>query len=75
MGNPRYSFSHLGLAAALGLSGASDEATAAIRQAIELQPEITSVASLRPLPWLTDPRFVVLFDRTYRADQCEEFAV
>jgi adenylate cyclase len=66
-GNPRYSFSHLGLAAALGLNGELDEAAAAMRQAIEIEPEIASLASLRALPWLTNPRFVVLFEKTYCA--------
>ena len=46
-GNPRLYYTHMLLAAALGLAGDLDEACAALRQAIELQPKIRSLAGIR----------------------------
>jgi adenylate cyclase len=46
-GNPRLYYIHMLLAAALGLSGEQDEAAAALRQAIEIQPEIGSLSGIR----------------------------
>jgi adenylate cyclase len=45
--NPRLYYTHMLLAAALGLAGDLDEASAALRQAIKLQPEIRSLAGIR----------------------------
>jgi adenylate cyclase len=48
--NPRLWYIHLDLAAALGLMGDLDEARAALAKAIELKPEINSMAWLRSSP-------------------------
>ena len=46
-GNPRLYYTHMLLAAALGLKGELDEAAEALRQAIEIQPEMASFTGLR----------------------------
>ena len=46
-GNPRLYYTHMLLAAALGLAGDLDEARAALRQAVKLQPGIRSLAGIR----------------------------
>jgi len=63
-GNPRLFFTHLGLAAAFGLKGELGEAAAALRQAVEIRPEIGSLSDLRAWPSLTNPKFLALFERT-----------
>ena len=63
-GNFRLYYIHLLLAAALGLRGDLEEAGDALRQAIEIRPEIGSISSLRSLPWHTNPRFIALFEKT-----------
>jgi adenylate cyclase len=63
-GNPRLFFPHLGLAAAFGLKGELDEAATALQQAIEIRPEIDSIAALRAWPSLTNSKFLALFERT-----------
>ncbi len=63
-GNPRLFFPHLGLAAAFGLKGELGEAATALQQAIEIRPEIDSLAALRAWPSLTNSKFLALFERT-----------
>lgn len=46
-GNPRLYYAHMLLAAAFGLSGELDEAGAALRQAVEMQPEVGSLSGIR----------------------------
>jgi Flp pilus assembly protein TadD len=46
-GNPRLYYIHMLLAAALGLKGELNEAATALRQAIEIQPEIGSFSGIR----------------------------
>jgi tetratricopeptide (TPR) repeat protein len=48
-GNPRLYFTHMCLAAALGLEGSLDEARAALAEAIKLRPEFDSLIRLRVL--------------------------
>ena len=48
-GNPRLYFTHMCLAAALGLEGSLDEARAALAEAIKLRPEFDSPTRLRVL--------------------------
>ena len=64
-GNSRFFHTHLALAAALGLKGEVDEAGAALREAIELRPEMSSLSDLRRLPWLIHPKFIALFEATF----------
>jgi adenylate cyclase len=63
-GNPRLWYAHLNLAAALGLRGELGEAAAALRQAIEIRPEIASLSVLRARPWHINPQFIGLYERT-----------
>jgi adenylate cyclase len=63
-GNPRIWGNHLALAAALGLRGELGEAATALRQAIEIRPEISSISDVRALPWHNNPQFIALFERT-----------
>jgi adenylate cyclase len=63
-GNPRIWGNHLALAAALGLRGELGEAATALRQAMEIRPEISSISDLRALPWHNNPQFIALFERT-----------
>jgi adenylate cyclase len=46
-GNPRLYYIHMLLAAALGLKGELDEAAAALRQAIQIHPEIGTFSGIR----------------------------
>jgi DNA-binding winged helix-turn-helix (wHTH) protein len=46
-GNPRLFYVHLWLAAGLGLAGEVEEAGFALRQGVELKPEIVSLAAIR----------------------------
>jgi tetratricopeptide (TPR) repeat protein len=46
-GNPWLYYTHMALAAALGLKGELDEAAAALAEGIELKPELNSLARLR----------------------------
>jgi adenylate cyclase len=60
--NPRISYFHLWLASALGLNGELDEADAALRQALEMSPDLVSqIAVARRL---ASPQFVALCERT-----------
>ncbi len=66
-GNPRIWATHLGLAAALAVNDERHEATIALRQGIELRPDIKVLSGLRRLPWHTNPRFVSHFEQTFCA--------
>jgi tetratricopeptide (TPR) repeat protein len=63
--NPRLYYIHMLLAAALGLGGDLEEASAALGQAIEIQPEIGSWAGIRGR-WQrrSSPEFNVLCENT-----------
>jgi adenylate cyclase len=61
-GNPRLYYAHLALAAALGLKGDLEEASAALGQAREIRPEIGSLSDMRAS--FANPDFVTLFERT-----------
>jgi tetratricopeptide (TPR) repeat protein len=64
-GNPRYAVNYLYLAGALGLRGDLDEARACLGDAIRLEQKINSLAALRAcLPWITNPPFAALFEKT-----------
>jgi TolB-like protein/Flp pilus assembly protein TadD len=65
-GNPRPYYVHMWLAAGLGLRGDLDEAGVALRQAVEIKPEICSRAALRAR-WqmmTASPRFFTLVENT-----------
>jgi adenylate cyclase len=65
-GNPRMYYIHMWLAAGLGLRDELDEAGAALRQAIEITPDINSLTSLRSR-WqmmTASPRFFLLAEKT-----------
>ena len=64
-GNPRLFYIHMLLAAALGLKGELNEAAAALRHAIQLQPEIGSFAGIRArYENRAAPRFHALCENT-----------
>jgi adenylate cyclase len=60
--NPRLFFVHWWLAAALGLNGEEDEAGAAFRQAIDMNPDL--VAQTGASLMRACPEFVALFEKT-----------
>ena len=62
--NPRLWYIHLNLAAALGLRGDLDEARAGLVKAIELKPEMNSLAWLRAYPGAGDGRYLALYEKT-----------
>jgi adenylate cyclase len=63
--NPRFWYIHAALAGALGLRGDLDEARVALAAAIELRPEINSLARWRThAPWNTNPQYWALRERT-----------
>ena len=64
-GNPRLPVIHLYFAGALGLSGHLDEAKVALGNALELKPEVNSIARLRAhRPWITNPPFWAFLEKT-----------
>jgi tetratricopeptide (TPR) repeat protein len=64
-GNPRLYYTHMLLAAALGLKGELDEAAEALRQAIEIQPEMASFTGLRArYENRATPQFRILCENT-----------
>jgi adenylate cyclase len=66
VGNPRLYYIHMFLAAALGLKGELGEAAAALRQAIEIQPEIGSFSGLRArFKNQATPQFYALCEHTF----------
>jgi adenylate cyclase len=63
--NPQAAGIRLSLAGALGLRGDIDEARAEIAEAINLNPEVNSLASLRAsAPWITNPPYWALREKT-----------
>ena len=68
VGNPWLSYTHLTLAAALGLKGELDEASTALAEAISLKPEINSLARLRAyVPYDTNLPRGALREQTFEA--------
>jgi adenylate cyclase len=66
--SPRYWYIHIWLAGALGLGGNLDEARVALAKAIELKPEVTSLARYRiQHPWEIDPAYLTLRAKTFDA--------
>jgi len=63
-GNPRLYFTHMLLAAALGLKGDVEEARAALAQGIRVRPDFNSLARLREYCTWGSPRFLVLREET-----------
>jgi tetratricopeptide (TPR) repeat protein len=64
--NPQMYYIHMWLAAGLGLCDELDEAAAALRQAIEIKPDIDSLPALRAR-WqmmTASPRFFMLAEKT-----------
>jgi len=62
--NPRLWYIHLNLAGAFGLRGELDEARASLAKAIELKPEMNSLAWLRAYPGAGDRQYWALFEKT-----------
>ena len=63
--NPQLWGTHSLLAAALGLRGDIDEVQSALAEAVNLNPEINSVARLRAsYSAMSNPQFVVIWDKT-----------
>ena len=62
--NPRLWYIHLDLAGALGLSGDLNEARTALAKAIELKPEMNSLARLRAYPGGSNREFRGLCENT-----------
>jgi tetratricopeptide (TPR) repeat protein len=62
--NPRLWYVHLDLAAALGLTGAVDAARAALAEAIELKPEVSSLRWLRAHPAGGNARYWALYEKS-----------
>jgi tetratricopeptide (TPR) repeat protein len=63
--NPRYWYIHFWLAGALGFKGDLDEARTVLGMAIELNPEISSLARYRTQhPWEIDPAYLALRAKT-----------
>jgi tetratricopeptide (TPR) repeat protein len=67
-GNPRSWYIQLWLAAALGLKGDLDEASAALAEGIKLEPRINSLARWRAHSrWGTNPQYLALAETTLYA--------
>jgi adenylate cyclase len=63
--NPRYWYIHLWLAGALGFKGDLDEAKVVLAKAIELNPQVSSLARYRTHhPWEIDPAYLALRAKT-----------
>jgi tetratricopeptide (TPR) repeat protein len=62
--NPRLYFTHLLLAAALGLKGELDVASTALAEAISIRPEFNSLARLRAYANWGSPKYLALRERT-----------
>ncbi len=65
-GNMRMYYTHMWLAAGLGLRGELDEARASVREAIEIAPDMCSLVALRAR-WrmmTSSPRFFALAEKT-----------
>ncbi len=62
--NPPLWYAHLDLEGALGLRGDLDEARTALAKAIELQPEMNSLAWLHAYPGARSQQYWALYDKT-----------
>jgi len=62
--NPSMHYTHWWLAAALGLKGELEEASAALSKAIEIRPEVVSPSGSIILTRRASPRFAALLQRT-----------
>jgi adenylate cyclase len=62
--SPRRWYVHLDLAGALRFKGDLDEARAALAKAIELKPEMNSLAWLRAYPGASNPQYWALYEKT-----------
>jgi adenylate cyclase len=62
--NPRLYFTHMLLAAALGLKGERNEAEAALAEGIKVRPDFNSLARLREYCAWGNPRFLALREGT-----------
>jgi adenylate cyclase len=62
--NPRLYFTHMLLAAALGLKGERDEAAAALAEGVNVRPAFNSLARLREYCAWGNPRFLALREDT-----------
>jgi adenylate cyclase len=62
--NPQLWYVHLDLAGALAISGELKEARAVLAKAIELKPEMNSLACLRAYPGGTNPVHWALYEKT-----------
>jgi len=62
--NPRLWYVHLNLAGAFGLRGDLDEARAGLAKAIELKPEMTSLACLRAYPGASNRQYWAFYQKT-----------
>jgi adenylate cyclase len=66
--NPRLYYTHMNLAAALGLKGEVDEASAALAESVKIRPEFNSLARLHlALPWTRNPHYMALAENTFEA--------
>ena len=63
-GNPRLYFTHMLLAAALGLKGDVEQARAALAEGIKVRPDFNSLARLREYCAWGNPRFLALREDT-----------
>ena len=66
-GNPRLYYAHWFLAAALGLRGELSEAGYALRQAVEIRPDLGCQSNLDEMLKLTSPKFLRLYRGTVYA--------
>jgi len=62
--NPRLWYIHLNLAAAFGLRGDLDEARTGLAKAMQLKPEMSSLAWLRAYPGAGDQQYWTLYEKT-----------
>jgi TolB-like protein/Tfp pilus assembly protein PilF len=65
---PQLYYTHMNLAAALGLNGEVEETKLALAKAIDIKPEFSSLARLRSgLPWASNPQYMALAENTFHA--------
>ena len=62
--NPRLYFTHMLLAAALGLKGERNQAKTALAEGIKVRPDFNSLARLREYCAWGNPRFLALREST-----------
>jgi adenylate cyclase len=64
VGSPRLYFTHMFLAAGLGLKGEIEDAKAALAEAIKVRPELNSLARLRAYATWGNPQYLALREST-----------